>query len=502
MPKNKVSKEQKESRPPIVTIMGHVDHGKTTLLDTIRKTSITKSEFGGITQHIGAYQVTTPKGSITFIDTPGHAAFTQMRSRGGQVADIVVLVVAADDGVQPQTIEAINHAKVAQAPIIVAINKIDAEGANIDKIKRELSENDVLVESFGGDSMCVEISALNGTNIDKLLESILTLAELLELQNSSDEILLGTVIESKLDKRKGVLATILIQSGTLKKGDKIWAGGSEATVKSMTNYKGEQLSIATPGTPAEILGFKTTPEIGSIVVALADKSKVEQIYKEQVEAIASLETEDSSEKLLNIIIKADTKGTLEAVEQSLLGIEAEKAKIKIILKGVGNVNESDVLLASATGSTIFSFNAKETGVMELAKQRKVIVKDYNIIYELLADVQKALEGELLKQEEDVKGLAVVKKTFPLPSGDVIAGCEIIIGTMAVGRKVVVWENEASYKLTRKETEEMPVNIYEGRIKKIKSGKVEVKKASKGSDCGILVTPNFPNLKNGNYIQVI
>ena len=502
MPKNKVQKPIKKTRPPIVTVMGHVDHGKTTLLDTIRKTNVTRSEFGGITQHIGAYQVTTPLGEITFIDTPGHSAFTQMRSRGGQVADIVVLVVASDDGVQPQTVEAINHAKAAQSPIIVAINKIDAVGANVDKIKRELSENEVQVEDYGGDTICVEISALNGTNIDKLLESILALADLLELADTSEGTLLGTVIESKLDKRKGVLATILIQSGTLKKGDKIWAGGSDATVKSMTNFKGEQLSSATPGTPAEILGFKTIPEIGSIVVDLENKAKVESIYQEQVDAIASLETEDNtSEKLLNIIIKADTKGTLEALEQSLLGIEAEKAKIKIILKGVGNVNESDVLLASATGSTIFSFNAKETGVMELAKQRKVLVKDYNIIYELLEDAQKALEGELLKQEEDVKGLAVIKKTFPLPSGDVIAGCEIIMGTMAVGRKVVVWENETTYKLSIKGVEEV-VNIFEGKIKKIKSGKVEVKKASKGSDCGILVTPNFPNFKNGNYIQVV
>ncbi|MDA1337746.1 MAG: translation initiation factor IF-2 [bacterium] len=503
MPKIKTVKPIKKTRPPIVTVMGHVDHGKTTLLDSIRQTNVTKSEFGGITQHIGAYQVQTPKGEVTFIDTPGHAAFTEMRSRGGQAADIVVLVVAADDGVQPQTIEAINHAKAAEAPIIVAINKIDAPGANVDKIKRELSENDVLVEEYGGDVMSVEISALNGTNIDQLLESILTLAELLELPDTTDEMLLGTVIESKLDKRKGVLATILIQSGTLKKGDKIWAGGSDATVRSMTNFKGEQIPLSTPGTPAEILGFKTIPEIGSIVVEIDNKGKVESIYNEQMAAIAGLEEEDTtSEKLLNIIIKADAKGTLEALEQSLFGIEAEKAKIKIILKGVGNVNESDVLLASATGSTIFSFNAKETGVMELAKQRKVIVKDYNIIYELLEDVQKALEGELLKQEEDVKGLSIVKKIFPLPSGDVIAGCEIIMGTMAVGRKVIIWENEASYKLSRKETTEEILNIYEGRIKKIKSGKVDIKKASKGSDCGILVTPNFPNFKNGNYIQVM
>ena len=501
MPKNKKIESTKKTRPPIVTVMGHVDHGKTTLLDTIRKTTVTKTEHGGITQHIGAYQVTTSKGIITFIDTPGHAAFTEMRSRGGQVADIVVLVVAADDGVQPQTIEAINHAKSAEAPIIVAINKIDAVGSNIDKIKRELSENEVLVEDYGGDVMSIEISALNGTNIDKLLESILALADLLELTDTSDDMLLGTVIESKHDKRKGALATILIQSGTLKKGDKIWAGGSDATIKSMVDYKGEQIKIAYPATPAEVLGFKTVPEIGSIVVTLENKDKVESIFKEQMEANLNLDEEDTSEKLLNIVIKADTKGTLQALEQSLVGIEAEKAKIKIILKGVGNVNESDVLLASATNATIFSFNAKEPSVMDLAKQRKVLVKDYNIIYELLEDVQKALEGELLKQEEDVKGLSVIKKTFPLPSGDLIGGCEIIIGTMAVGRKVVVWADEATYKLSRKSTEEIE-KVYEGRIKKIKSGKVEVKKASKGTDCGILVTPNFPNFKTGNYIQVI
>jgi len=502
MSKNKKVKPSNKKRPPIVTVMGHVDHGKTTLLDTIRKTTITKSEFGGITQHIGAYEVNTPQGQITFIDTPGHAAFTEMRSRGGQVADIVVLVVAADDGVKPQTIEAINHAKVAEVPIIVAINKIDTEGSNIDKIKRELSENDVLVEDYGGDTMCIEISALKGTNIDKLLQSILALADLLELTDTSNDMLLGTVIESKLDKRKGVLATLLVQSGTLKKGDKIWAGGSDAVVKSMTNFKGEQIKLAKPGTPAEILGFKNVPEIGSIVVNLDNKDKVEAIYNEQMDAIANLnDKEDTEEKLLNIIIKADTKGTLQALEQSLLAVEAEKAKIKIILKGVGNVNESDVLLASATGSTIFSFNAKESSVMELAKQRKVLIKDYNIIYELLKDVQKALEGELLKQEEDVKGLSLVKKVFPLPSGDTIAGCEIIIGTIAIGKKVVIWSDETTYKQSRKNTEEV-VSIYEGKIKKMKSGKVYIKKASKGSDCGILLTPNFPDIKVGQYIQVV
>lgn len=502
MSKNKKVKPSNKKRPPIVTVMGHVDHGKTTLLDTIRKTTITKSEFGGITQHIGAYEVNTPQGQITFIDTPGHAAFTEMRSRGGQVADIVVLVVAADDGVKPQTIEAINHAKVAEVPIIVAINKIDTEGSNIDKIKRELSENDVLVEDYGGDTMCIEISALKGTNIDKLLQSILALADLLELTDTSNDMLLGTVIESKLDKRKGVLATLLVQSGTLKKGDKIWAGGSDAVVKSMTNFKGEQIKLAKPGTPAEILGFKNVPEIGSIVVNLDNKDKVEAIYNEQMDAIANLnDKEDTEEKLLNIIIKADTKGTLQALEQSLLAVEAEKAKIKIILKGVGNVNESDVLLASATGSTIFSFNAKESSVMELAKQRKVLIKDYNIIYELLKDVQKALEGELLKQEEDVKGLSLVKKVFPLPSGDTIAGCEIIIGTIAIGKKVVIWSDETTYKQSRKNTEEV-VSIYEGKIKKMKSGKVDIKKASKGSDCGILLTPNFPDIKVGQYIQVV
>jgi len=503
MPKNKKVKTTNNKRPPIVTVMGHVDHGKTTLLDTIRKTAITKSEFGGITQHIGAYEVNTPKGKITFIDTPGHAAFTEMRSRGGQVADIVVLVVAANDGVKPQTIEAINHAKAAEAPIIVAINKIDAEGANVDKIKKELSENGVLVESYGGDTMCVEISALKGTNINLLLESIIALADLLELKDTSNDALLGTVIESKLDNRKGVLATLLIQSGTLKKGDKIWAGGSNAVVKSMTNFKGEQIKIAKPGTPVEILGFKSVPEIGSIVVSLENKDKVEAIYKEQMEAISNLESnEDTEEKLLNIILKADTKGTLQAIEQSLQSIKAENAKIKLVLKGVGNVNKSDVLLASATGSTIFSFNAKNTDVMDLAKQRKVVIKNYNIIYELLEDVQKALEGELLKQEEYVKGLSLVKKVFPLPSGDIVAGCEIIIGVMTVGRKVVIWPDKATYKQSRKTSEIDDMIIYKGKIKKIKSGKTEVKKASKGSECGILLSPNFSDIKVGQYIQVI
>ena len=498
MPKKKtIKKEIKTTRPPVVTIMGHVDHGKTTLLDTIKKSHVTEQEFGGITQHIGAYQVKTKKGIVTFIDTPGHAAFSQMRSRGGQVADIVVLVVAADDGVKPQTIEAIEHAKIADVPIIVAINKNDAEGANLNKVKQGLSDNGILVEDFGGDVIAVDISALKGTNIDKLLDSILAVAELLELENNIEDDLLGTVIESILDKRKGVIATILVQAGTLNIGDKIWAGGQHGKVKVMNNYKGESIRKATPGTPVEILGFKDTPEIGALVVDEVNAEKVEAMLARFEEPEEEYNNDD---RILNIILKADTKGTLEAIDQALVATQNEDAKIRVVLRNVGMVNESDVMLANASSAVIFAFNSDNKKVLDFAKQKDVQIRTYNIIYELIADVEKALQGALKKQEDDIKGLLIVKKLFPLPSGDVIAGCEVTIGSIRVGNRIRIWENLVAYKESRKNPNLEP--LFYSKIKKIKSGKNDVQKVGRDNDCGVLLSPSFSGLTKEQAIETL
>ena len=390
-------------RAPVVTILGHVDHGKTSLLDKIRETNVADKEHGGITQHIGAYQADYNDGKITFLDTPGHAAFTAIRSRGVRLTDIAVLVVAADDGLMPQTIEAINHAKAAEVPLIVAMNKMDVPGADTDKIKRQLSEEELLVEDWGGDIIAVPVSAKTGEGIDDLLENINLLAEILELHANPDSTASGVVVEAKLDKQKGPTATILVQEGTLKVGDYILAGHSWGRVRALTNHLSESVTEAAPGTPVEILGMSSTPEAGAVLKVVGSEREARAQVNEASNLNSASKTLtlnevvqkiDSGElRTLNLVLKADVQGSVEAVHQSIEAIESDNVQIQVIHTGSGAVNESDILLASASDAIIVAFALPEDpSVSRIAERSRVEVRHYNIIYQLLEDMQKAVDG--------------------------------------------------------------------------------------------------------------
>ncbi|MBQ0104426.1 MAG: translation initiation factor IF-2, partial [Armatimonadetes bacterium] len=400
-----------QSRPPVVTVMGHVDHGKTTLLDAYRQTHVTDTEFGGITQHIGAYQVELQGRKITFLDTPGHAAFTQMRARGASVTDIAILVVAADDAVMPQTIEAIQHAKAANVPIIVAINKIDKEGANPERCKQQLMEHGLMCEEWGGDTICVEISAKKKINLDELLEMVLLVADMAELKAEvSASKVQGAVIEAHMEQGRGVVATVLIQKGTLKVGTSIVAGESYGKVRAMFDYKGEKLMKAGPSTPVEITGLNTAPGAGDIIVSVKNDKEAKQIAdkrakKSKDERLASktavtledlyAQIQAGNVKKLPVVLKADVQGTLEAVKQSLEQIEHEEVKVDIIYSGIGNITENDVMFATTGGAIIVGFNvSEEPGVTHKAETEKVELRNYNVIYELMKDVKGAMAGLL------------------------------------------------------------------------------------------------------------
>lgn len=489
-------------RPPVVTIMGHVDHGKTSLLDYIRESNIAFKETGGITQHIGAYEVNVNGKSITFLDTPGHEAFTAMRARGAQVTDIVVLVVAADDSVMPQTIEAIDHAKAAEVPIIVAINKIDKSNANPELIKKQLAEHEVLIESWGGKYQAVEISAKTGEGIDKLLESILVEAEILELKANPDRLARGVVIESKLDKGKGVVATVLIQKGLLKIGDPFISGQYSGKVRGLFNDKGVKTKIAGPSLPVLVLGFSGLPQAGDSFIVLESERDTkdislrrQQIKREQeFRRVKHLTLDQISKRIkegevkeLSIILKGDVDGSVEAIGDSLVKLSNKEVAVKIIRKGVGAISESDVLLAYASNAVILGFQVRPTiKAREIAQRENVDIRLYKIIYDAISDVKDALEG-LLEPEFEEKNLSVteVRQTFRVPKIGVVAGCYVVSGKITRNDRAKLFRDD---KL-----------VHESKITSLKRFKEDVKEVIGGFECG-LVLEGFDDIKVNDIIE--
>ncbi|MDW8052299.1 MAG: translation initiation factor IF-2 [Armatimonadota bacterium] len=493
-----------QPRPPVVTIMGHVDHGKTTLLDYIRKTRVAEREYGGITQHIGAYQAEANGKLITFLDTPGHEAFTAMRARGAQVTDIVVLVVAADDGVMPQTIEAINHARNANVPIIVAINKIDKPEADPDRVMRQLAQHGLIPEAWGGDTICVPVSALTGQGVDTLLEMILLVAELAELKADPKAEFKGTVIEAKLDKGRGPVATILVQQGTLRRGDVLVVGKTWGKVRAMFDHTGKQLDSALPSTPVEVMGLNDVPVAGDRAERVESEARARQIVEERREAekrpdvqrltrrvnLAELfkQLQAGETKTLNIILKADTYGSVEAIRDSLLKLEKpEGVELKIINANVGNITEADIDLAIAAEAVVLGFNVKVEGSAQAkAKAHRVDVRVYRIIYELLEEVEKALKG-LLEPErrEVVLGTAEVRAVFRLSKGLVVAGCYVLEG------KIV--RNALARVIRNGEV------IHQSKIATLRHFKEDRREIAAGYECG-LTLEGFDDYREGDRIE--
>ncbi|MDD4078387.1 MAG: translation initiation factor IF-2 [Eubacteriales bacterium] len=495
------SAEDAVERSPVVTVMGHVDHGKTSLLDFIRSANVTAGEAGGITQHIGAYQVVHNGKTIVFLDTPGHEAFTAMRARGTKITDIAILVVAADEGVMPQTIEAMNHAKAADVPIIVAINKMDKPGANPEKVKQQLSNHGLMPEEWGGDTIFSEVSATSGAGIDNLLEMILLSAEMMELKASPNRLAEGTVIEAKIDKGRGPVATILIQQGTLNVGDSIVCGSAFGKVRAMFNDRGQRLHSSGPSVPVEILGLSDVPPAGEIFQAVADDKTArtealdysqEQRETSMARTRVSLEDifkqmEESQVKELNLLLKSDVQGTTEALKQSLNKIKVQDIKVNIIHDGVGGINQSDVSLASASGAIIIGFNVRpDTQAQRLAEEEDVEIRLYRVIYDVIDDVRLALKG-LLEPEfkEKVMGRVEVRNTFRHSKLGTIAGCYVIDGKVT---------NRALGRLLRD-----GVIIYEGKLSSLKRFKDDVKEVSSGYECGIMLE-NYNDIKEGDQIE--
>lgn len=475
-----------ETRAPIVTILGHVDHGKTTLLDFIRKSSVASKEHGGITQHIGAYQTEFDGKLITFIDTPGHAAFEKMRSRGAKVADIAVLVVAADDGCMPQTDEAIKHIKRAgggsatKVPLIVAVNKVDLPGINLkvqlEKIKKQLSDREILVEEFGGDVPMVSLSAKTGEGVDKLLEMILLVSEMHELKGNPDLAPAGVVIEASLDKFKGPVATILVKNGTLRKGEQILVGGVKGKIRGMFDFGGKSLDQVGPSTPVEVLGLEAVPQVGAVLGELAEVKQAQEVKS----LVDKLKQKDN--KTLKVIIKADKQGSLEAVQTSLekFNVENEDGSIvqvvNFIATGTGDITEDNVKMASSVGAIVIGFNVKVAPrAAQLAETEHVLIRTYNIIYELIEEVEDVVQTLLeVGQLEEVFGKANIIAEFPYGKDERIAGCRVLEGIIAKGQKIrVVREG---------------VVLGETKLKSLKKVKDEVNKVEKGNDCGMIFDP--------------
>ena len=490
-------------RPPVVCVMGHVDHGKTSILDAIRNTDVTSTEAGGITQAIGAYQVVTPdKQTITFLDTPGHAAFTAMRARGAMATDIAVLVVAADDGIMPQTIEAINHAKAAGVEIIVAINKMDKEGANPDRVMQQLTEHELVPEEWGGDVICVPVSAKTKMGIDKLLETINLVAEMLELKANPDRSAKGVVIEAKLDKGRGPIASLLVQNGTLKSGDIIVAGTAVGKVRAMTDYRGRKLNEAGPSVPVEIMGLDQAPMSGDLFNAVSDEKlarklveqRKEEAKEEEFKAFqkVTLDTlfdtlQDGEMKELNIIVKADVQGSVEAVKQSLLKIENDEVRVKIIHGAVGTVNESDVMLATASNAIIVGFAVDVDPVAKDSAERDgVEIKTYDIIYDAIEDIENAMRGMRAPKYRDVDtGTVEVREVFKISSAGTVAGSLVTSGTIRRDGKVRVIRNGKQ--------------IADAELANLKRFKDEVKEVSSGYECGITLK-DFDDIKQGDILE--
>ncbi|ERT65152.1 translation initiation factor IF-2 [Peptoniphilus sp. BV3AC2] len=496
-------KEQNlKPRPPVVTVMGHVDHGKTSILDSIKKSHVTSTEAGGITQHIGAYTVNLNGKKITFLDTPGHEAFTSMRLRGAQITDVAILVVAADDGVMPQTIEAISHARSAEVPIIVAINKIDKEAANVDRVKQELSEQGLMPEDWGGDTIMVPVSAHTKQGIDDLLEMILLVAEMRELKANPQRRAVGTVIEAKLDKGKGPMATVLVQNGTLRSSDFVVSGVASGRIRAMTDDKGKNLKKAGPSMPAVILGLSEVPNAGDTIYAVEDEKTAKTIADKNREIVrenrlnatnkVSLSNlfdkiKEGEKKQLDLIIKGDVKGSVEALSQSLLKIENEEVNISIVHSGVGGISESDISLASASKAIVIGFNVRPNiNAIELAKELEVDIRTYRVIYDAIDDIEKAAIGMLDPEfEEEVQGRCEVRQTFKLPNNAIVAGVFVVSGK--IPRKSMV-------RILRNDTV-----IHEGEIASLKRFKDDVRELNNGYEGGITIE-NFNDIKEGDFIE--
>ena len=496
------TEDQLEPRPPVVVVMGHVDHGKTSLLDTIRKTNVIAKEAGGITQHIGAYRVRIHDKKITFLDTPGHEAFTTMRMRGAQVTDIAILVVAADDGIMPQTVEAINQAKAAGVTIIVAINKIDKEGANPDKIKQELTEYDLVPEEWGGDTICVPISAKFNQNIDELLEMVILVAEMKELKANPNRNAKGTVIEAQLDKGRGPVATVLVQNGTLKVGDVVVAGTAVGKVRAMVDDRGNKVKKAGPSVPVEIIGLSEVPEGGDIFHAVNDEKKARAVVEKRKEKIKSDSIQSRAAvsldalfdqikqgevKELNIIVKADVQGSVEAVKQSLTKLSNEEVRVNCIHGGAGGVTESDVMLAAASNAIIVGFNVRpDNGALSSAKQNNVDIRLYRVIYHAIDEIEAAMKGMLApKFKENVLGHAEVRNTFKVSGVGTIAGGYILDGKISRNSQVRIVRDG--------------IIVHEGILSSLKRFKDDVKDVSSGYECGIGIE-NFNDIKDGDIIE--
>jgi translation initiation factor IF-2 len=490
-------------RPPVVTIMGHVDHGKTTLLDAIRETKVTASEAGGITQHIGAYQVEVNGKKITFLDTPGHAAFTTMRARGAQVTDITILVVAADDGVMPQTVEAINHAKAAQVPIIVAVNKIDKPGANPDRVKQELTEYGLVSEDWGGDTIFVHISALKKEGIEELLEMILLVAEMEELKANPNARPRGTIIEAQLDKSRGPAATVLVQNGTLRVGDIVVAGTTYGRVRAMVNDRGRRVKEVPPSAPVEIIGLSDVPHAGDLFVVYDDERKAralveKRVTKQRAEEIGAQtritlddlykQIQEGQIKDLNVIIKADVQGSVEALVGALEKIDIQGVRVRVIHQGVGAITESDIILATASNAIVIGFNVRpEPNAGKMAESEKVDVRLYRVIYNVIEELESAMKGMLDPEyKEIIVGRAEVRQTFKVSKVGTIAGCYVTEGKLERNGEVRVIRDG--------------IVIYEGKLETLKRFKDDAREVAAGFECG-LTLERFNDIKEGDIVEM-
>lgn len=490
------------SRPPIVTVMGHVDHGKTSLLDAIRKTNVISDEAGHITQHIGAYMVNVGDEKITFIDTPGHAAFTEMRSRGAKVTDIAILVIAADDGIKPQTVEAINHAKAAEVPIIVAINKIDKATANVDRVMQELTEYGLVAEKFGGDTICVPISAKQNMNIEELLEMVLLVAEMEELKANKTMPAVGTIIEAQLDAQRGTIATMLVESGVLQLGDFVVSGEIYGKIRAMTNDMGKKIDKAGPSFPAEVMGFSEVPHAGDrfyVVQTEKEAKKDTQMRINRQRAStqrksAPMSLEDIFSKIqqenlkeINLLIKADVQGSLEAIQASLLRLSNEEIKINIVHGAVGGISETDVSLAAASGAIILGFNVRpDMNAKKLSAKDDVDIRTYRVIYELIEDVQAAMKGMLDPEFKEIAiGSAEVRQTFKVPGVGVIAGCYVLEGVLNRNEKVRVIRDG--------------IVLVEASLSSLKRFKDDVREVATGYECGLSIE-RFNDFREGDIVE--
>ncbi|MCI8541105.1 MAG: translation initiation factor IF-2 [Erysipelotrichaceae bacterium] len=494
--------ENAVSRPPVITIMGHVDHGKTTLLDTIRKTHVTEGEFGGITQHIGAYQVNVRNQKVTFLDTPGHEAFTAMRARGAKITDIVIIVVAADDGVMPQTKEAIDHAKAAGVPVIVAVNKMDKAGANPDRIMSEMAELDMMPEEWGGNTIFCKISAKSGDGVKDLLDTIMVLAEVEDFKANPNRLAVGTVIEAKLDKGRGPVATLLVQSGTLKTGDSLVVGTAFGRVRKMVDDLGREIKSAKPSTPVEIIGLNDVPVAGDVFKVFDSEKKARQIAETRLQkridqernASSAMSLEDLARQIeegdlqtINIIIKADVQGSAEAVKASMEKIDVQGVKVNVIRSSAGAITESDIMLASASHALIYGFNVRPNAtVRKKAEEEGIEIHLHNIIYKALEEMESAMKGMLAPvYEEVVIGQAEVRQLFKMSKVGTIAGCMVTDGCM---------KRECSVRLIRE-----GVVIYTGKLNSLRRFQNDVKEVQSGFDCGLTIE-NYNDIKVDDIIE--